>query len=536
MTITPSDAPERTAVLSQDWLPGYELLGVLGSGGFGTVYKARQLKLDRLVAVKVIRQDLMADPTQASRFETEAVLLGKFRHPNIVQVFDLGNHNDRLFLAEELLDGEDLGALLKRVGRLPEKVAWHVARQAAAGLAHAAEHGVVHRDVKPANLFLAPPPTGVDWPEGVPLVKVTDFGIAHVAGAVDAEGFTLTQNGSVVGTPAYMAPEQHQSVDDLDHRADIYALGATVAQALTGHPPFAGKTPWDVMANKIAGPVTVGPEVSAASASLVRAMTAPDRAERLATYEELTRRIDVVLAEVSETDRVIGRRFPRPGRRVVAVVALAATAVAAGGWYSLKPVKKSTRPPDLVNYVSTGEQTALFDGKPSVLAWLAPEAGGIWTVEKDEEKTPVLIGSGFTRRSFRSYPEYRITIGVDPFEASTVELHFGIPKAETGPRYVLRISPTGGAVLGTRTGNRGPFVTQSETIIYPPKTWFADRRRYLEAKIERTTDAWRAWFNGRLVGTADRSTDPTVDEFRLVAGGGRARIDTALIEPIRPED
>src|SRR5207248_8160120 len=178
------------------------------------------------VALKVIQ--FGPCPALAARFETEAAALAKLSHPNVVQVYDCGWHAGRAFMAMELLDGEDLARLLRRAGRLGERVAWALARQTAAGLAHAAARGVVHRDVKPENLFLVPAPAGVGLPPGVPLVKVTDFGLARTRWAADPDGARLTAHGATLGTPAYMAPEQYRKAADADHRADVYALGATV--------------------------------------------------------------------------------------------------------------------------------------------------------------------------------------------------------------------------------------------------------------------------------------------------------------------
>ncbi|MDB5306509.1 MAG: prkC 18, partial [Gemmataceae bacterium] len=119
MNPTPPDL-DRTAVTAGDWVPGYELRAVVGSGGFGTVYEARQIKLDRVVAVKVVHRDRVAAPTLAARFEAEAMTLGKLHHPNVVQVYDYGRHDGALFIAMELLEGEDLGERLRRAGPVGE--------------------------------------------------------------------------------------------------------------------------------------------------------------------------------------------------------------------------------------------------------------------------------------------------------------------------------------------------------------------------------------------------------------------------------
>ena len=170
---------ERTVVVSVEVIPGYELQASIGRGGFGEVFQARQIRLDRVVVLKVVGLDRVGDPETAARFELEAVTLGRLNHPNVVPLYDFGRTNTQMYLAMERLEGEDLRGLLRRVGRLDERTAWGIARQAAAGLAHAAAAGVVHRDVKPANLFLVAPPRGVELPPGVPMVKVTNFGLAR---------------------------------------------------------------------------------------------------------------------------------------------------------------------------------------------------------------------------------------------------------------------------------------------------------------------------------------------------------------------
>jgi serine/threonine protein kinase len=146
-------------------IPGYEILSVLGRGACGVVYRARQLKLDRIVALKTVQLQSPSRSTALARFELEAVALAKLQHPNIVNVFDYGHHDGQVYMAMELLDGEDLERRLRRLGRLDDRTAWTIARQTAAALSHAAALGIIHRDIKPANLFLVPPPTGFGLPE-----------------------------------------------------------------------------------------------------------------------------------------------------------------------------------------------------------------------------------------------------------------------------------------------------------------------------------------------------------------------------------
>src|SRR5438067_12466209 len=177
MTTVAADL-ERTAVAQSDLLPGYDILSVIGTGGFGTVMRARQLKLDRIVAVKIIELDKTAKPALAARFQSEAITLGKFHHPNIVQVHDFALHDGRMYIEMELLEGEDLGQRIKRAGKLDERTAWAIARQTASALGHAAGQRVVHRGIKPTKLYLMPAATGIGLPGCVAMVTVADFGLA----------------------------------------------------------------------------------------------------------------------------------------------------------------------------------------------------------------------------------------------------------------------------------------------------------------------------------------------------------------------
>jgi serine/threonine protein kinase len=537
MQPTPPDDLERTAVTVNDWLPGYEILAQVGAGGFGTVLKARQLKLDRVVAVKVIRPDWAGNASLVARFEAEAVALGRLQHPNLVQVHDCGRHGERVFVVMELLEGEDLGQRIRRQGQLNEPLAWAIARQAAAGLAHAAAHGVVHRDIKPANLFLVPPPTGLELPPGVPMVKVTDFGLALMKWAAgSAGGPPATAPGTVLGTPAYMAPEQYDGASHLDHRADIYALGATVFHALTGALPFDGSNIWSVAAQKAAAAPRLGSQFSAASADLLAAMMHPDPARRVGTYAELIDRID----RLPKSPRAVASlaRLARRHGRGAAVAGLLTLAAAAGSQFVLPRWPAGGTPPQpAAQYRSDGYQEALFDGA-SLAGWLPPASGGSWQVEEDDEKVPVLTGSGFVRRSFAAVPDYRLTLGLDLHTAAAAEVHLAVParSPDRAARLVLRVSRTGGAVFGTKTGDRGTFQPLGDPVPFPPPAWFEGRRPYLEVRVVRAGGAWAVWFNGTAAGRAAADGTPTAAEVRLFADAGRVRVDTVVLEKLRKDE
>jgi tRNA A-37 threonylcarbamoyl transferase component Bud32 len=204
----------------------------------GQVFKARQVRLDRVVAIKVIRPDRLAHPEALSRFQREARAAARLAHPNVVTVHDCGLVGDAAFLVLEYVEGTDLGKLV-RSGPLPVAQACEYARQAALGLQHAHERGLIHRDVKPSNLLL-------DARGSV--VKVLDLGLALLAGAGQDQAATeLTAPGAVLGTPAYLAPEQALDSHSVDTRADVYSLGCTLYHLLAGQPPFRGSSTTELL-------------------------------------------------------------------------------------------------------------------------------------------------------------------------------------------------------------------------------------------------------------------------------------------------
>jgi serine/threonine protein kinase len=220
--------PCRAGVNGAPTLPGYKVLGVLGRGGMATVYKAQQLRPKRLVAVKVIDCSLAGSGEIVARFRQEQALGARLRHPNLIAVYQAGRAAGCPYLVMELVEGDSLDGLVGRYGPLPVAEACEVIRQAALGLQHLHEHGVVHRDVKPSNLMLTP----------AGQVKVLDLGLArdlHEPG----EGARITWHGEFLGTLDYVAPEQCDDPHAVDIRADVYGLGCTLYELLAGQAPFA---------------------------------------------------------------------------------------------------------------------------------------------------------------------------------------------------------------------------------------------------------------------------------------------------------
>ncbi len=205
--------------------PQFEILGSIGRGGMGVVYKARQIKLDRLVALKLIRPESLGDANFAERFAREARAMAKLNHPNIVMVHDFGEVGGLFYLVMELVEGHDLRQALKK-GPLKDEAALVMALQICDALQYAHEQGIVHRDIKPENVLLGP--------DGQ--VKLADFGLAKLLVPSEVQPLTLTRQ--VMGTPHYMAPEQLERPRAVDHRADIYALGVVIYEMFTGVLPL----------------------------------------------------------------------------------------------------------------------------------------------------------------------------------------------------------------------------------------------------------------------------------------------------------
>ena len=211
----------------------YILLDPIGQGGMGQVYRAQHALLRRPTALKLLSPEVVSD-TAVERFEREVQLTASLQHPNTITIFDYGRTADGLFYyVMEYLDGGDLEAVVRAGGPMPAARVLHILRQVAGGLAEAHEIGLIHRDVKPANLLLAGSPAVAD------LAKVADFGLVREQ---DTGETAITRTGTVMGTPLYMAPEAISAPATVDARADIYALGAVAYFMLVGEPVFSGQS------------------------------------------------------------------------------------------------------------------------------------------------------------------------------------------------------------------------------------------------------------------------------------------------------
>jgi tRNA A-37 threonylcarbamoyl transferase component Bud32 len=313
---------DRDPYLGVSLADTYRIVRRIGIGGMGAVYEASHARIPaRRFAVKVMHDELARKPELVTRFRREAEVAGLAAHPNSVNVFDVDDTPEGIpFIVAELLEGEDLGQRLDREGRLSLADTVHLVRQLCAALRAAHAVGVVHRDLKPDNVFLVGgPPPGV---------KLLDFGIARLT---DPAAGNRTRTGVVMGTPAYMAPEQARGAH-VDQRCDVYAVGAIVYRCLTGQPVFDDEDPaavlTAVLTREPARPRTVAPDLPEAVELVIERAIAREPADRYQNMDEL----DAALAQL------VGASDPVPGASVpsaaAASLAVAETSLAVRGQVS----------------------------------------------------------------------------------------------------------------------------------------------------------------------------------------------------------
>lgn len=295
----------------------YQLLARIGQGGMGTVYKARQESLDKIVALKVMAPSLARQRDFVERFIREAQASGRLNHPNVVQAIDAGEADGYYYFAMEFVDGESLREVLERDGKLPERRALEITAAVAAGLEHAHANNIVHRDIKPANIFLTR--------EGLP--KLGDLGLAKEIRSNKA----LTQAGIPVGTPYYISPEQARGQEDVDQRADIYALGATLYRMVAGDVPYEGPTGAVVMTMHLNDPIPdprrTTPGLSDACVAIIHRCMAKRREDRYQNAREL--REDILLALAGRPLKHAAKPQPRAAPLAARLAARQAEAAAA---------------------------------------------------------------------------------------------------------------------------------------------------------------------------------------------------------------
>ncbi len=367
-------------------IAGFRLIKPLGQGGMATVFLAQQISLGREVALKLISPQIAANPGACERFLREARIAATVNHPNVVSIIDVGQVDGQLFMALELVSGGDAAQLAGRFGGvLPEPRALELLIDCAKGLQALYEARLVHRDLKPSNIFIAKDGSA----------KLGDLGLARSEDGADR----LTLTGNLVGTPAFMSPEQAGGEGVIDTRSDIYALGATLFALVTGRQPFTGSTPIAVAAKALTeaapDPRTVNPALSSATAELILRAMAKSQASRFQTPQELCDALrQALVADPSVQD-------PAPPKVASVQPLRSATAVTMvgdhrsprrvtpphRGWPAWTPLALAVALGAAIALVAVGLSAAPSAGAPMAPDGAGIAAGGIATVTK---KTPTV--------------------------------------------------------------------------------------------------------------------------------------------------
>lgn len=354
----------------------YEIVQLLGQGGMGTVYKALDRELDRMVAIKVIRTDLARNPESLDRFKNELILSRKISHKNVIRIFDLGLAAGTKFISMDFIDGKDLMSKLRADGKLVPREAARIMADVCRGLAAAHSEGVIHRDLKPQNIMLDP--------RGHPVVM--DFGLAS-----SLEDHSLTRTGVVMGTPTYMSPEQAQGIK-ADARSDLFTVGVIFYELLTGDVPFKAETMMGQLLKRVQEraqpPIVVNPAIPPALSDIVVKCLQPDITERYQSADEIVRDLDTWLdPATAATVRIslpVVKRPPKVTfpRKWIAAGAALATLVAGAVVYrakfmgpppNLKPVTM------LIADFANGTGDPVFDGTIEPMLSIAMEGASFIT-------------------------------------------------------------------------------------------------------------------------------------------------------------
>jgi serine/threonine protein kinase/tetratricopeptide (TPR) repeat protein len=384
-----SDSADFSRTTAMPRVPGYELLDVLGEGGMGVVYRARQHTLKRLVALKMIASD-RASSAIRERFQTEAETIARLQHPNFVQIYEVGECDGRPFLALEYVQGGSLADHLNEHGPFSARDAAKLVSMLAHAMHHAHQQGVIHRDLKPANALIvdqgldlidAEDGSGVlckSRPGGIRQLKISDFGLAKL---LDSDQ-SRTRSGAVMGTPVYMAPEQAQG-QAVGVATDVYALGAILFECLTGRPPFEGESSWEVLMRVVgtdaAPPSRLRPKLSRDLDTICLKCLAKDPGRRytsaLSLAEDLDRFVagEAIAARPECVFAKLRRRVRRrPIRPALAILTIGSLLLLGGLWQLRRTEARDALDEgnDLLRRCAYGDARDRFDrGMQPIKCW-----------------------------------------------------------------------------------------------------------------------------------------------------------------------
>ncbi len=389
--------------LTGENLSNYKIMDPLGKGGMATVYKAHELSLNRMVALKVLSPRLSEDTEFIKRFQREAQAAAKLNHPNIVQIYAIGEEKSIHYFAMEYIKGKTLAQIKKEEGTLPAARAIPIIKEVAEALGEAHKVGLVHRDIKPSNIMM----------DASGRAKVTDFGIAFVAEAKTK----LTREGSIIGTPEYLSPEQCEG-KPLDGRSDIYSLGVTLYEILTGKTPYEADTPVSMMMKIVQGnflPINeVNPNVPLPVQKVVEKMMQTDTQKRYANVDELIKSLRKVEKEITLSEdkvavkKTVSRIEPVPagvrqpveqhfqekkkkGNLWPAVTVAAIIVLMLGGAFAAKVFyfdKKSSKTRETPESSETSQSQVITPDNESSSASLSQETDSIETIASADQSEP----------------------------------------------------------------------------------------------------------------------------------------------------
>ena len=544
-------------------VPGYKILNLIGRGGMGVVYRAKQLDLEKIVALKTILMGNVHDPTVAARFEREAKALARLQHPNIVQALNFGKHEGRYYFAMEFVPGLTCEQAVRELGIMQPGRAWSIVRQVASGLLHALKQNLIHRDIKPANLLLLPAPEGST--NAVENVKIADFGLAMFADQ-SPEHLKITVGDKIMGSPAYMSLEQFGG-RQVDFRSDMYSLGATAWHLLYGRPPFQGASVAALFEQKsqrlVIDPATLPVVLPEDQLRLLVGLLDPDPNQRPQSYEQLIDAIDALgvggsdspIAIPAPTEADISRRVPiseqqtmeqtfTPGGGVSQVhdanqdaaeqtIELAnpapvldqvrsrwlITAATLGillmmiAFFGIPATRRGPR-----THTRVAGTTPLYDGV-TLSGWdVGGSMVGAWnTVEAPDASTAItcITPQGALTRRFPELANPRISLFVwlQP-GGGPVDIDFAFDPAEPSDvRGTLRMTGSSNQ-LGEKASDFGKLEVTTESDALPTVY-----ERYHVIHIERQPTDWYVFLEDQLIGTLPIERVGSGNAIRLVVHG-----------------